>query len=285
MFKKIIFMSVVVFCSVFVTSTSVFAKSKPVTIGITARDDAVAQKDYAPFLKLVKEELGNDVVLKTYSDLVTLGKAIKAGSIHFSIISPTDYLKLNEAVGVEAVATKLNKGGTPFCQGTIIAAKDGGINKLTDIKGKTFCFGPDGSFNKYYAALTAFRTEGVTIKDLDAQYGNSCGNIAGHILEGKSVAGVICDYSWDGWEKKLKSDPATEQPSAKLKIIGKGPKLRDKAIAISKKVDAKTRENFVNALIALKGKPEILNPPLKAKGFAKSTDKDYDGLRKIIKEL
>lgn len=285
MFKKIILMALFIFCVVAAINTSVHAGNKPVFIGITAKDDAVAQKDYSPFLSLLAKELKCDVTLKTFPDLVKLGESLKSGKIQFTILSPTDYLKMHETVGVEAIATKLNKGGTPFCQGTIISAKNGNINKLIDLKGKPFCFGPDGSFNKYYAALTAFKTEGLTIKDVDPLYGKSCSNIAGHILEGKSVAGVICDYSWNGWEKKLKEDPKTEQPSSKLKVIGVGPKLRDKAIAASKTTAAELRKKFVAALLTLKGKPEILKPPLKAKGFAASTDKDYDSLRKIIKEL
>ncbi len=252
MLHKLFTLCIGIICSLILISSPAFA-GKSITIGITTKDDAAAQKDYAPFLKLVKEQVKTEVTLKTFPDLVKLGDAGKSGKIQFLILSPTDYLKLNESVGVQAVATKLNKGGTPYCQGTIIAKKDGEINTLTDLKGKPFCFGPDGSFNKYYTALSAFKTQNLSIKDVKAEYGKSCGNIAGHILEDKSVAGVICDYSWDGWEKKLKDDPKTDQPSTKLKIIGKGPKLRDKAIAATKKVDAKTREKFVNALIALKG--------------------------------
>lgn len=249
-------------------------------IGIKSSNDSKTQSDYATFISLLSTNTKSTVTLKTFKSIEELSTAITKGDIEFTIVSPTDYLKLNESSKVAAIATKLNKGGTPYCQGTIIAGKGKGIEKVADLKGKKICYGPKGSFNKYYAALSTYKTNGIKSEDVNAEFSNSCGNIAGHILEGKTDAGVICDYSWDGWVSKEKTEY-----TSKLVVVGKGPKLRDKAIAAAPKVDPKKSEKLVNALIALKDNPEIIKAPLKAKGFAKSTDKDYDELRNLLKSL
>lgn len=249
-------------------------------IGIKSSDDAKSQKDYANFNKLLSEKINAKITLKTYKSLDQLSNALKNGDVEFSIVSPTDYLKLHETAEVNAIATKLNKGGTAFCQGTIVAGKNSGIKTISDLKGKKVCYGPKGSFNKYYAALSAYKSNGIKEEDVEAEFGSSCGNIAGHILDGKTDAGVICDYSWDGWISKEK-----KEYTEKLVIVGKGPKLRDNAIAASPKVDHKKSEKLVTALLSLKGNEDLAKPPLKAKGFEKSTDKDYDALRNLLQNL
>lgn len=224
--------------------------------------------------------MGSAVELKAYPSSAELGQAAAAGEIDFVIASPTDYAALHESAGVVAVASKLNKGGTPYCQGTLIAPKGGSVAKLSDLKGKRFRFGPKGSFNKYHAALHAMAAAGVTSKDLkEVSCGTGCSGIAETVLAGQADAGVICDYSWDSW--MASSSPKVD----KLVIIGRGPKLREKVVAAAARTDRATREQLLKALLAMKGDPVLLAPPLKARGFVRSADSDYDLLRQVLKDL
>ncbi len=254
--------------------------SSPIAVGIKSSDPVAAQGQYAPFLKLMSEKTGQPVGLKVFKDAGELSRASAAGEVGFVIISPTDYVAIKNNASLEAVATKLNKSGTPYCQGTLIAPKAGGVSKIGDLTGKRFRYGPKGSFNKYLAARHAFKQAGFEPGQLaDTSCGTGCGGIAQTILDGHADAGVICDYSWDGWvaKKDAKAD--------KLTIIARGPKLRDTVVAASDSTTPARREQFVGALLALNGNPTILAPPLKAKGFARSTDGDYDSLREVIKGL
>lgn len=251
-----------------------------VVIGVKSSDVASVSEKYAPLKKLLEEKSGLKISVKGYATLEELSAAVKSGAASFVLASPTDYLKLHESAKAEVVATKLNKGGTPYCQGTIVAAKNKGIETVADLKGKKICYGPKGSFNKYLAALAAFKEAGLKESDMTSEFGSGCGNIADHIVNGKTDAGVICDYSWDGWNAKDKN-PYAE----KLQVVGKGPKLRDLAVAASPKTDKAVVTKIVAALLELKDAPEILAAPLKAKGFAKSSDADYNALREIVKTL
>lgn len=255
------------------------------SIGIKSSDKIKAREAYQPFIGQLNRVIDGKVDLKIYTSLEELGKALKTGKIQFAFSSPTDYLKLNDSYGAVAIASKLNKGNSPYCQGTIVTSRDSEIKSIADLKGETFCYGPKGSFNKYYAALSAFKENKLGKDDVKAEYGTSCSNIAGYILDGKTKAGVVCDYSWDGWVKEQQVQSSTESLSSKLKIIGKGPRLRDDAISASEKVKKSIRKKFVSALLKLKGNPEILKAPLKAKGFAESTDDDYDLLRTVLTSL
>jgi len=256
------------------------APSSGISLGVKSSDPVGTQEQYAPFIKLMSKNTGKPVVLKVYEDAEKLSGASAAGKVDFAIVSPTNYVAMKNAAGFEAVATKLNKSGTPYCQGTLIAPKAGGVKGIGDLKGKRFRYGPEGSFNKYLAARAAFKQGGFEPVELSgASYGTGCSGIAQTILDGHADAGVICDYSWDGWVAK------NDAKIDKLTIIGRGPKLRDTVVAASGDVDAAAREQFVRALLALNGNPTILQPPLKAKGFARSTDGDYDSLREVIKGL
>jgi phosphonate transport system substrate-binding protein len=228
----------------------------------------------------MSENTGQPVALKVCKDTVELRRASAAGEVGFVIVSPTDYVAIKNPASLEAVATKLNKSGTPYCQGTLIAPKSGGVKTIGDLKGKRFRYGPKGSFNKYLAARHAFKHAGLAPGDLsEASFGTGCGGIAQTVLDGQADAGVVCDYSWDGWvaKKDAKAD--------KLVVIARGPKLRDTVVAATVRSDSAARERFVGALLALNGNPTILQPPLKAKGFARSNDGDYDSLREVIKGL
>jgi ABC-type phosphate/phosphonate transport system substrate-binding protein len=254
--------------------------SSGIIVGIKSSDPAGAQEQYAPFVKLMSEKTGQPVALKVCKDHDELCRASAAGEVCFVIVSPTDYVAIKKNAGLEAIATKLNKSGTPYCQGTLIAPKSNGVKGIGDLKGKRFRYGPKGSFNKNLAALAAFKQAGLKPGELSAvSYGTGCGGIAQTVLDGQADAGVICDYSWDGWVAK-KDDKAN-----KLTVIARGPKLRDTVVAATGATDAATQKQFVDALLALNGNATILLPPLKARGFARSTDSDYDSLRVVIKGL
>ncbi|MDP6542540.1 MAG: PhnD/SsuA/transferrin family substrate-binding protein [Phycisphaerae bacterium] len=254
--------------------------SSKIVVGIKSSDPAGAREQYAPFVKLMSENTGQPVALKVCKDADALCRASAAGEIGFVIVSPTDYVAMKNTAALEAVATKLNKSGTPYCQGTLIASKGKGVKGIGDLKGKRFRYGPKGSFNKNLAALAAFKQAGLKPGDLaGVSYGSGCGGIAQTVLDGQADAGVICDYSWDGWVAKK------DAKIGKLAVIARGPKLRDTVVAAAGGTDAATREQFVGALLALKNNPTILKPPLKARGFARSTDGDYDSLRAVIESL
>jgi phosphonate transport system substrate-binding protein len=209
-----------------------------------------------------------------------LGKAAKAGEITFMFLSPTDYVELHKSAEIEAIATKKNKGNTPFCQGTLIAPTTSDIRSIADLKGKSFCFGAKGSFNKYYAALAAFKEQGFDHeKELTGVvFGSDCDGIGECIMKGEANAGVVCDYSWDGWA----ANPKGNLDPKKFVIIGRGPKLREEVVAVPAFVKQEVRKQILDVLIALDGNPAILKAPVKATGFVASTDKDYDDLRAVL---
>ncbi len=251
-----------------------------VTLGVKAADASAARQQFAPFIGLLTKQLGRPVTLRVCGSSADLAQECKTGDVAFLLASPTDYVALNRSAGVTAIATKRNKGGTPYCQGILVAAKGNGITRVEDLKGKRFRFGPKGSFNKYHAALCALAEAGLDPKNdlAEVSYGSGCGGIAETIGQGQADAGVVCDYSWDGWVAKNSPE------IAKLVVIGRGPKLRDTAVAAARNVDPAIREDFLEALLTLDGNPALLAPPLKAKGFAPATDRDYDPLRKILED-
>ncbi|MDF1555296.1 MAG: phosphate/phosphite/phosphonate ABC transporter substrate-binding protein [Deferrisomatales bacterium] len=258
---------------------------KPLALGVKApaADPEEVRKVYAPFVKILGQRLGQEVVLEPHGNTADLGRAVQAAEIDFLLLSPTDYLEVHAASGAEAIASKLNKGGTPYCQGTIVTRRDSGIESIADLKGKRFQFGPLGTFNKYWAALAALMGSGLDAqRDVEVSgYGEGCDGIADCVLRGESDAGVICDYSWDGWTDRAEGQRYVEE----LKVLGAGPRLRDDAVAVAPHLGPDQRHRLVNALLSLDGEDALLAPPLKAKGFAVGSDTDYDELRSLMQRL
>lgn len=227
---------------------------------------------YKPIVNYVSKKIGKPVELRigrTNSEIVDL---LGKGEIDFSFLGPALYVETTSKYKLTPLAQIVNDG-KPIYYGVIIVKKGSGITSLKSLKGKTFAFGERDSNLSHVVPLYMLMEAGVRLADLK-QYAflGSHDNVALNIVRGSFDAAGI------------QPDVAGKYKDQGLEIIARSIDLPEHVFAASKSLDAETTAQIQNALLTmditlLQGIKKSLT------GIQKFSDKDFDGLRKIVKTV
>ena len=181
---------------------------------------------------------------------------------------------------------KSERKGIPFYYAAIITRADSGIEKLDDLRGKTFAFGDALSTTGNVFPRKMFKEHGIEpVRDFrQILYSGGHDATVLAVLNGKVDAGATYANSPDSqdtaWMRYLKNP-------ADVKLI--------RAIAFSEPIPAdnlvvsgsldpsiakKVEEVFVELSRDPKGK-QMLRELYQIDGFVRASDKDYDSVRRL----
>lgn len=154
-------------CAVFAlamlaAATPVHAQSGPLKFGVGLFQSDKEKNDatYRALADYLAKRLGRDVKLFTVDTWEGLAKSLANGETDLSLMGPWGYVLANHEAGAQAVSTILYDGRPEYFAITVTNPKSG-INKLEDLKGKTFAFGDKGSTSGYLIPLHYFMTKGI----------------------------------------------------------------------------------------------------------------------------
>jgi len=257
---------------------------KHVTIAIPCSDVVRSFTKFHPLITYLKHETGFDIRLVVPKDSAEFERGVKHGDIDFAFQDPQMYVELAGLYDKGSLIRSLTREGAAFQSGVLIAAKDSGINKVGDLKGKVVMFGPRRSAARWVAAKLLFEESGINLdKDLKSySNGGCCEDIAFSIYLKRVDAGVVCDHFLDEHSQKQEElGIETEQ----LIVISKTRLVPTKVFAASRKTSNNIVARVNQALLRLdKKNPEYAKALYRAElgGFEKSKDEDYDNLRHLI---
>lgn len=227
---------------------------------------------FKPIANYISQKTGKPVELrigKTNSEIVDiLGK----GEIDFSFLGPALYVETRSKYPLTPLAQVVNDGKPSF-YGVIVVRKGSGITSLKALKGKTFAFGERDSTLSHITPLYMLMEAGVRLSDLKKySFLGSHDNVALNVARGT--------YDAAG----LQPDVAAKYLAEGLEIIAQTMDLPEHVFAATKSLDPATTAQIQNALLSmdislLKGIKKSLT------GIQKFNDKDFDGLRKIVKTV
>ena len=258
---------------------------KPVTIAIFPCTDVVMRlKKFHPLVTYLKQETGFDIEFIVPKDLVDFERAIKNKEIEFVFLDPHIYVNSADLYDKDTLISALTGEGSTSQSGVVIARKDGGINKLEDLKGKAVMFGPKLSAARWVAAKVLFEESGINIdKDLKAySNGGCCEDVAFNVYLKAVDAGVVCDHFLKGHSIKQKELGMDIKQIVAVCRTGSVP-MRVFAARQEVSDDIVTKVN--QALLRLdKNKPAHAKILHRAElgGFQRSKDGDYDGIRMLM---
>jgi phosphonate transport system substrate-binding protein len=89
-----------------------------------------------------------------------LAKSLASGETDIALMGPWGYVLANHEAGAQAIATILYDG-KPEYFAIMVTHPNSGIQKVSDLKGKTFAFGDKGSTSGYLIPLHYFMTQGI----------------------------------------------------------------------------------------------------------------------------
>src|ERR687895_616198 len=140
------------------------AKPGVITVGfIPAEDSRAMVRQSQAILDIVAKHTGMKIDTFVGSDYNATIEALRAGHIDVALLGPFSYVLATTVAPVEAFAvTVVARTMQPSYKSIIIAAKDGPINSIADLKGKTFAFVDPASTSGFMVPSAAFVKAGIT---------------------------------------------------------------------------------------------------------------------------
>ena len=262
------------------SSPAIFAQAqKPLEFGVGLFQPDKEKNDatYKPLAEYLGKQLGREVRLRTVDTWEGLAKSLASGETDMALMGPWGYVLANHQAGAEAVATILYQG-KPEYFAIMVTSPKSGINKIDDMKGKTFAFGDKGSTSGYLIPNHEFMMRGI---DPDKFFSKVIYTkhqaIETQVTRGELDAGA--DYNRN-------RDAMIEQgliKAADSRIIWTSAPLPNDALALSKELarDKIFTAKLVKALEgigeALKTQPNLL--PTSYTGFVAKDNKYYAPIR------
>ncbi|PKK90515.1 MAG: hypothetical protein CVV64_09125 [Candidatus Wallbacteria bacterium HGW-Wallbacteria-1] len=246
---------------------------------------------HEPMMKYLAARLGVDEVkLVSATDYKGIVDLLKNDSADMAWMGTFNYLDAQRSVDVVPVVRPKRFGKSTY-GGLVIAHQDSGIEKLTQLKGKSFAFVDRKSASGYLFPKAALIRNGIDPEHdfSEVKYLKQHDSVCMAVLYRKIDAGAI----YDDARMKLKS----REQAAKLKVIETIANIPNEPIVVSRKLDKATVEKITSAFLSL----SMENPDGKVvleqfnsvcadhiEGFEKADDADYDVIRdmdRVLKEF
>jgi len=197
-------------------------------------------KIYTPFLKYLEESTGQHFRIKFTDKYMNTVENLGKGITQFASVGTLSYVIGREKYGIKYIVSGVNHEGDPRYHAAIVTSHDSKIQNISQLKGKSFCFGSRMSTQGHLIPRKMMEDQGVMLKDLGYyQYTGSHINAANTVLNGECDAGGIQDT--------LANRLVTE---GKIKIIGFSEPYPSSLIAYNADLDSQTVLNIKVALLA-----------------------------------
>lgn len=246
-------------------------------VGLFQPDREKNDATYRPLAAYLAKQLGREVQLKTVDSWEGLAKSLASGETDIALMGPWGYVLANHEAGAQAIATILYDG-KPEYFALMVTHPNSGIEKVSDLKGKTFAFGDKGSTSGYLIPLHFFMTQGI---DPDTYFKKVI--YTKHQAIETQVAQGVLDA---GADYNRNRNAMIEQGLIKAeqsKIIWQSAALPNDAVAVNKTLFAdkalvaRLQSALVGMGAALKTQPELL--PAHYTGFVVQGNDFYKPIR------
>jgi phosphonate transport system substrate-binding protein len=198
------------------------------------------------------------------------------------------YILAHEKYGVEARMTVLRHGSADY-KSQFIARKDSGINSLADLNNKKVAFVDPASASGYLLPLKTLKDKKISLKE--TVFAGKHDNVVTMVFNKQVDAGATF---WSPEDSEGIQDARrlvkTQFPDVEdqVKIIGLTDSIPNDPIVFRKdlpeEMKAKIEDAFLKFIASPEGK-EAFKKIYGVDGIKKSSDKDYDGVRSMLKEL
>ena len=260
----------------FLLSSTVFAADKHAAnelhMGSVAMDTPVEMvKRLTPLIQYLHEKTGYRIIFRASPNLDSAVEDLGRGSTQIAYLTPAAYLEAREIYAVAPLVSPISKGKTTFTL-MVMVNKGSPYQNLADLRGKKFAFG-DKKAVLQPAVLTYANFK---LEDFSTfEFLNHYDNIAKAVINGDFDAGI------------LKDTIAEKYAAQGLRVIHTSPPLPSYIFAVNKNLSPAIAAKLKNVLLELKNNTAAHQAILTSlekgyEGFSASSDKDYDGIRKML---
>ncbi|MBI5026262.1 MAG: phosphate/phosphite/phosphonate ABC transporter substrate-binding protein [Nitrospirae bacterium] len=262
-------------------STNTALAEDVIKMGIFPRKPTLeTMKAYEPLAKYLSSKIGKKVELVVSKDFETFWIGVKNreyGLVHYN---QYHYIKSHKELGYNVILMN-EEFGSSKVNAAIIVRKDSGINKVSDLKGKKILFGGGKqAMQSYIGAAYTLKQNGLKKGDYVEEFATNPPNVVFAVYNKMADAGGIGEVVLHLPMVKERVDVE------KLKVLAKGDDLPMLCWAVKKEMNKELVEKIQKAMMELKNDEagrKILKDA-EATAFVPATDKDYDIVRRVVKE-
>ena len=270
-------------------SSQLGSKDNPVKLYFTPSvDGGVISQNSRVFIDFLEKETNLYFRTGIPTNYISVVEAFGSKRADIGVMNSFGYILAHQKYGAYA-GLKVIRHGLDHYKGQIIAHKDSGIKSIQDLEGKRFAFTDSSSTSGYLLALKALREKNITPRR--TVFALKHDNVVTMIYQGQVDAGATF-YSApakDGTIRDARYLVKTQFPDVEeIKIIHITDPIANEPFVFRKGLPIEIRDRFIAAtkkfLETEKGK-EIFENIYSVTGVTDASDKDYDGLREIIRSV
>ena len=254
------------------SSYSLVLGEKSIRFGSVAMDvPTEMHRRLTPLTQYLSDAIGVPVTLKLAKNMPGAISDVSSGQVELAYLTPVAYIKSHDKGSTRLIAKMVTKGRASF-KLMIVVKEDSPIKSVADLKGKSFAFGDKAALLQRAVVVGS----GLKLEDLGSyKFLGHYDNIVRAVLHGEYDAGILKDTKAYQWEGKG------------IRIIYASSDLPPYNIAASSNVDDELLVKLQAAFFALDPENEDHKKVIKAldkkyDGFVKTSDAEYDVVRKLI---
>jgi phosphonate transport system substrate-binding protein len=261
--------------------------AKVLRVGFVPAEDAQqVMQNAQPIVDILQKELGMEIQPFVAADYTGVVEALRVNKLDVAFLTPASYVLAKNEANVKVVLKSERKGIASY-YAVIITRADSGIQRLEDLRGKTFAFGDALSTTGNIFPRKMFKERGIDpvrdFKQILYSGGHDATVLA--VLNGKVDAGATYANSPDSddtaWMRYLK-DPKDVK---KIRAIAFSEPIPADNLVINGNLDEtiakKVEEIFLQLSRDPKGK-QMMRDLYQIDGFVPATDRDYDSVRQAF---
>ncbi|MCI5065298.1 PhnD/SsuA/transferrin family substrate-binding protein [bacterium] len=239
------------------------------------------QREFHAFQDVLNETTGYTFQLFPVTGRTVVVESLRAKRLDIALTGPAEYVAITSRTRVRPIVG-LHR---PNYQGAIIAKKDSGITKLTDLKQKRVGFGDFGSTSYHLAPLQLLADENIDIKR-DIRAVNLNKYVAWKALQRGQVSAL--GFNRARFEQFVDEDEKVKRED--FTVVAVGPELPEDLFIVGEHVPEDVGEALRRAF--LEHGDQLLSAMLVGKRNAKYSemkfitdisDNDYDYIRQLFR--
>ena len=261
--------------------------AKVLRVGFVPAEDAQqVMQNAQPIVDILQKQLGMEIQPFVAADYTGVVEALRVNKLDVAFLTPASYVLARNEANVKVVLKSERKGIASY-YAAIITRADSGIQRLEDLRGKTFAFGDALSTTGNIFPRKMFKERGIDpvrdFKQILYSGGHDATVLA--VLNGKVDAGATYANSPDGedtaWMRYLKNPEDVN----KIRAIAFSEPIPADNLVINGNLDEaiakKVEEIFLQLSRDPKGK-QMMRDLYQIDGFVPATDRDYDSVRQAF---
>jgi phosphonate transport system substrate-binding protein len=254
------------------------------------KEEAVVKKNEAIIINYLEKTTGLKIEAINAKDFVTIVKAFGQKKADIAFMNTLGYLLARDWAKVEAHLLTIYGDIYTDYRGELLAKADGEVQTVGDINDKVVIFADPYSASGYLYPLKYFQDNNIKPKKTKFAQGHKDAIEKLYLGEADVAAVYHTRPTAEGVERDARAELLPKYPDimTKLKIIGLTDVIPNGPVALRNDLPEEIKAKLVGALVQFVRTAEgrkVLYDLYNVTGLTLTTDANYDGVQKVIKEL